>query len=134
MMFLCFALDFPFMSIFHSSDIRNTSIFRRCSKRSIFKYLKKNIIKIQKGRKLAFVSSIFKYFLKSPKKCKICVCLNRIESMSLLCNFHSKLLLSHLLGTLVVSILKLVHTTMLGKTLSNKIDSIMMSVGMAFPI
>ncbi len=44
-------------------------------------------------------------------------------------NFHSKLLLSHLLGTLVVSILKLVHTTMLGKTLSNKIDSITMSVG-----
>jgi hypothetical protein len=25
---------------------------------------------------LAFVSSIFKYFLKSPKKCKIRVCLN----------------------------------------------------------
>jgi hypothetical protein len=33
---------------------------------------------------LAFVSSIFKYFLKSPKKRKIRVCLNRIESMSLL--------------------------------------------------
>ncbi len=33
---------------YHSSDIRNTSIFRRCSKRSIFKYLKKNIIKIQR--------------------------------------------------------------------------------------
>jgi hypothetical protein len=33
---------------------------------------------------VAFVSSIFKYFLKSPKKHKIRVCLNRIESMSLL--------------------------------------------------
>ncbi len=32
----------------HSSDIRNTSIFRRCSKRSIFKYFKKSIIKIQR--------------------------------------------------------------------------------------
>ncbi len=31
-------------------------------------------------------SSIFKYFLKSPKKHIICVCLNRIESMSLLCH------------------------------------------------
>jgi len=30
-------------------------------------------------------SSIFKYFLKSPKKRIIRVCLNRIESMSLLC-------------------------------------------------
>jgi hypothetical protein len=33
---------------------------------------------------LAFVSSIFKYFFKSPKKRIIRVCLNRIESMSLL--------------------------------------------------
>ncbi len=32
-------------------------------------------------------------------------------------NFHSKLFLSHLLGTLVMSMLKLVHTTMLGKTI-----------------
>jgi hypothetical protein len=32
-------------------------------------------------------SSIFKYFLKSPKKRIIRVCLNRIESMSLLCIF-----------------------------------------------
>jgi hypothetical protein len=33
---------------------------------------------------LAFVSSIFKYFLKSPKKRIIRVCLNQIGSMSLL--------------------------------------------------
>jgi hypothetical protein len=32
----------------HSSDIRNTSIFRSCSKRSIFKYFFKNIIMIQR--------------------------------------------------------------------------------------
>jgi hypothetical protein len=32
-------------------------------------------------------SSIFKYFLKNPKKRIIRVCLNRIESMSLLCLF-----------------------------------------------
>jgi hypothetical protein len=32
----------------HRSDIRNTSISQRCSKRSIFKYLKKIIIKIQR--------------------------------------------------------------------------------------
>jgi hypothetical protein len=37
---------------------------------------------------LAFVLSIFKYFLKSPKKRKIRVCLNRIESMSLLWKFE----------------------------------------------
>ncbi len=34
-------------------------------------------------------SSIFKYFFKSPKKCIICVCLNWIESMSLLWNYMS---------------------------------------------
>jgi hypothetical protein len=44
--------------------------------------------------------------------------------------FHSKLFLSHLPRTLVVSLLKLVHTTMLEKTLSNKIDNIMLFVGM----
>ncbi len=38
---------------------------------------------------MAFVSSIFKYFFKSPKIRKICVCLNRIESMSLLWNQSS---------------------------------------------
>ncbi len=32
----------------HRSDIWNTSISQRCSKRSIFKYLKKIIIKIQR--------------------------------------------------------------------------------------
>jgi hypothetical protein len=44
--------------------------------------------------------------------------------------FHSKLLLSHLLGTLVVSMLKLVHTTMLEKPSLNKINSITLFVGM----
>ncbi len=51
----CFIVPFPHTSpfsitfiFFHSSDIQNTSIFRRCSKRSIFKYFKKNIIKIQR--------------------------------------------------------------------------------------
>jgi hypothetical protein len=32
----------------HRSDIRNSSISQRCSKRSIFKYFKKIIIKIQR--------------------------------------------------------------------------------------
>jgi uncharacterized membrane protein len=32
----------------HRSDIRNTSISQRCSKKSIFKYFKKIIIKIQR--------------------------------------------------------------------------------------
>jgi hypothetical protein len=36
------------LSFNHSSDIRNTSIFRRCSKRSIFKYFLKNILIIQR--------------------------------------------------------------------------------------
>jgi hypothetical protein len=84
----------------HSSDIRNTCIFRRCSKRSIFKYFKiwkcevKYVNTMSKTlSKLSLScaqtqrqqwSSIFKYFLKSPKKRIIRVCLNRIESMSLL--------------------------------------------------
>jgi len=88
----------------HSSDIRNTRIFWRCSKRSIFKYFKiwkceyvkyvntmsKTLSKLSKlslncaQTQRQRWSSIFKYFLKSPKKRIIRVCLNRIESMSLL--------------------------------------------------
>ncbi len=63
----------------HSSDIRNTSIFRRCWKRSILKYFLKKHYKNTKAWKLAFVSSIFKYFLKSPKKRKIRVCLKKLR-------------------------------------------------------
>ncbi len=44
-------------------------------------------------------------------------------------NFYSKFLLSHLLGTLIVFVLKLVHTTMLEFFFSNKIDNIMLYVG-----
>ncbi len=46
-------------------------------------------------------------------------------------SFHSKLLLSHFLIILVVFVLKHVHAIMLEKTLSNKIDSIMLFVGMS---
>jgi hypothetical protein len=89
----------------HNSDIRNTRIFWRCSKRSIFKYFKiwkceyvKYVNTMSKTlSKLSLScaqtqrqrwSSIFKYFFKSPKKHIIRVCLNRIESMSLLCKKH----------------------------------------------
>jgi hypothetical protein len=51
-----------------------------------------------------------------------------------LCQFHSKLLLSHLPITLVMFVSKLVHTTMLEKTLLNKIKSIMLFIGMPSPI
>ncbi len=54
--------------------------------------------------------------------------------LSFCVSFHSKLLLSHLPKTLVVSISKLIHTTMLEFFLSNKIDSIMLSIGMFSPI
>jgi len=47
--------------------------------------------------------------------------------------FHLKLIVSHLPRTLIVLVLKLVHTTMLEKTLSNTIDSIMLSIGMPSP-
>ncbi len=87
--------------LIHSSDIQNTRIFRRCSKRSIFKYFKfwkceyvkyvNTMNKMLSKLSLSCAqtqrqrwSSIFKYFLKSPKKRIIHVCLNRIESMSLL--------------------------------------------------
>jgi hypothetical protein len=53
--------------------------------------------------------------------------------LSFYASFHSKFLLNHLLGTLVTFVLKLVHTTMLEKHLSNKIDSIMLSIGMPSP-
>jgi hypothetical protein len=54
-------------------------------KNKYFQVFLKKHYKNTKAWKLAFVSSIFKYFLKSPKKRIIRVCLNRIESMSLLC-------------------------------------------------
>jgi len=54
--------------------------------------------------------------------------------LSFYISFHSKLLLSHLPTTLVVSMSKLIHTTMLEIFLSNKIDSILLLVGMPFPI
>jgi hypothetical protein len=80
----------------HSSDIRNTRIFRKCSKRSIFKYFKfwkceyvKYVNTMNKTlSKLSLScaqtqrqqwSSIFKYFLKSPKKCIIRVCLKKLR-------------------------------------------------------
>jgi hypothetical protein len=52
---VCFFLE-TWLHASHSSDIRNTSIFRRCWKRSIFKY-----------------------FLKSPKKRKIRVSLKNLR-------------------------------------------------------
>jgi hypothetical protein len=104
---LCYFFNFFFFLVIfmehkhHSSDIQNMRIFRRCSKRSIFKYFKiwkceyvKYVNTMSKTlSKLSLScaqtqrqrwSSIFKYFLKSPKKRIIRVCLNRIESMSLL--------------------------------------------------
>jgi hypothetical protein len=54
--------------------------------------------------------------------------------LSFYLNFHSKLLLNHLYGTFVLSMSKLVQTTMLEKTLLNKIENIMLFVGMPFPI
>jgi hypothetical protein len=58
--------------------------FSKVLKKKYFQVFLKKHYKNTKAWKLAFVSSIFEYFLKSPKKCKIHVCLNRIESMSLL--------------------------------------------------
>ncbi len=75
----------------HSSDIRNTHIFRRCSKRSIFKYLKiwkyeyvkydeqkaeQAELKLCPNPKTTMIK-YFQVFFKKPKK-------KRIESMSLL--------------------------------------------------
>ncbi len=54
--------------------------------------------------------------------------------LSFYVNFHSKLLLNHFHGTLLLFVSKLIHTTMLEKTLSNKIDNIMLSFGMPSPI
>ncbi len=71
-------------NLYHSSDIRNTSISQRCSKRSIFKYFKKIIIKIQRFENWSLYKVFLSIFFKSPKIRKIRVCLNRIESMSLL--------------------------------------------------
>jgi hypothetical protein len=51
----------------HSSDIRNTSIFRRCSKRSIFKYFKKNIIIIQRLENWPLYQ-VFSSILKNAQK------------------------------------------------------------------
>jgi hypothetical protein len=59
-------------------------VFFEGAQKEVFSSILKKIYKNTKALKLAFVSSIFKYFLKSPKKRKIRVCLNRIESMSLL--------------------------------------------------
>jgi hypothetical protein len=55
-------------------------------KKKYFQVFFKKHYNYTKAWKLAFVSSIFKYFLKSPKKCIIHVCLNQIGSMSLLCH------------------------------------------------
>ncbi len=54
--------------------------------------------------------------------------------LSFYVNFHSKLILNHVHGTLVLSVSKLVQITMLEISLLNKIDSIMLFVGMAFLI
>jgi hypothetical protein len=51
----------------HSSDIRNTSIFRRCSKRSIFKYFLKNIIMIQRLENWPLYQVFSSIFLKAQK-------------------------------------------------------------------
>ncbi len=55
---------------------------------------------------------------------------NTEPKLSFYVSFHSKLLLSHLPGTLVVFVSKLVHIIILEKTLSNKINNIMLSIGM----
>jgi len=54
----------------HSSDIRNTSIFRRCSKRSIFKYFLKNIIKIQRLENWPLYQVFSSIFKKAQKNIK----------------------------------------------------------------
>jgi hypothetical protein len=61
--------------------------FSKVLKKKYFQVFKKKHYNDTKAWKLAFVSNIFKYFLKSPKKRIIRVCLNRIERMSLLCFF-----------------------------------------------
>jgi hypothetical protein len=58
------------MNPHHSSDIRNTSIFWRCSKRSIFKYFKKNIIKIQRLENWPLYNVFLSIFLKAQKYVK----------------------------------------------------------------
>jgi hypothetical protein len=60
-------------------------VFFEGAQKEVFSSIFLKNYKNTKAWKLAFVSSIFKYFLKSPKKRIIRVCLNRIESMSLLC-------------------------------------------------
>jgi hypothetical protein len=55
---------------YHSSDIRNMSIFRRCSKRSIFKYFLKNhyiIQRLENWPLYQVFSSIFKKAQKNVK-------------------------------------------------------------------
>ncbi len=54
----------------HSSDIRNTSSFRRCSKRSIFKYFIKNIIKIQRLENWPLYHIFSSIFFKAQKYVK----------------------------------------------------------------
>jgi len=54
----------------HSSDIRNTSIFRRCSKRSIFKFFLKNIIKIQRLENWPLYPVFSSIFFKTQKNVK----------------------------------------------------------------
>jgi len=54
----------------HSSDIRNTSISQRCSKRSIFKYFKKIIIKIQRLENWPLYKVFLSIFLKAQKYVK----------------------------------------------------------------
>ncbi len=52
-------------------------------------------------------SSIFKYFFKSPKKRIIRVCLNRIENMSLLCNWVLSLKVLFIFGVISTCHIKL---------------------------
>ncbi len=61
---------FLFFPSLHSSDIRNTSIFRRCSKRSIFKYFFKNIIKIQRLENWPLYQVFSSIFKKAQKNVK----------------------------------------------------------------
>jgi hypothetical protein len=55
------------ITLMHSSDIRNTNIFRRCSKKSIFKYLKKNIIMIQRLENWPLYQVFSSIFKKAQK-------------------------------------------------------------------
>ncbi len=72
------------------------------------------------GLSIGWVESFNDVFMFFPKLC-------------FYVSFHTKLLLSHLLGNHVVFVAKLVDTTMLKSSLSNNIDNIMLYVGMPTP-